>query len=105
MFDPHPAAQEQQIALAQGVPYISNTRKEHQSIKFITSDSQKAVENVLFLEYLKKKGLEVLFMMDPVDKCMVQHMKDYNGKKIVSITKEDRKLEELDDGVKAPSPS
>merc|ERR1711865_718966 len=81
--------------------YISNMKEEQQSIYFITGESQKAVENAPFLERLKKKGLEVLFMTDPVDEYMVQQMKDYDGKKLVNVTKEGLKLEESPDEIKA----
>jgi molecular chaperone HtpG len=81
--------------------YISNMKEEQQNIYFITGESQKAVENAPFLERLKKKGLEVLFMTDPVDEYMVQQMKDYDGKKLVNVTKEGLKLEESADEAKA----
>merc|ERR1711939_271374 len=77
--------------------YVSNMKEEQQNIYFITGESKKAVENAPFLERLKKKGLEVIFMTDPVDEYMVQQMKDYDGKKLVSVTKEGLKLEETED--------
>merc|ERR1712205_296727 len=64
--------------------YISNMKEEQQNIYFITGESKKAVENAPFLERLKKKGLEVMYMTDPVDEYMVQQMKDFDGKKLVS---------------------
>merc|ERR1711939_1061204 len=81
--------------------YVSNMKEEQQNIYFITGESKKAVENAPFLERLKKKGLEVIFMTDPVDEYMVQQMKDYDGKKLVSVTKEGLKLEETEDEKKA----
>ena len=56
-----------------------------------------ALENAPLLERLKKKGFQVIFMKDPVDEYMVQQMRDYDGKKLVTVTKEGLKLEETDE--------
>merc|ERR1712190_299987 len=37
---------------------------------------------------LKKKGLEVIYMVDPIDEYCVQQLKEYEGKKLKSVTKE-----------------
>jgi len=55
------------------------------------------VETSPFLERLKKKGYEVLFMVDPIDEYCVQQLKDFDGKKLVNVTKEGLKLDESED--------
>merc|ERR1711939_750182 len=55
----------------------------------VTGESKRAVENSPFLERLKKKGMEVLYMVDPID--------EYEGKKLISATKEGLKMEETED--------
>merc|ERR1712124_56099 len=57
----------------------------------------KAVENSPFIERLKKRGLEVLFMVDPIDEYAVQQLKEYDGHKLVCCTKEGLELEETED--------
>jgi molecular chaperone HtpG len=59
------------------------------------------VENSPFLERLKKKGYEVLFMTEPIDEYVVQQLKEYDGKKLASCTKEGLELGESEEEKKA----
>merc|ERR1712023_621830 len=59
------------------------------------------VETSPFLEKLKKKGYEVLFMVDPIDEYAVQQLKEFDGKKLISATKEGLDLADNDDEKKA----
>merc|ERR1711966_185793 len=80
--------------------YVSRAKEGQNQIFYITGESQKSVENSPFLERLKQKGYEVLFMVEPIDEYCVQQLKEYEGKKLVCATKEGINLIDDDEGKK-----
>merc|ERR1711907_272695 len=81
--------------------YISRMKEGQKQIYFITGENKAVVAASPFLERLKKKGLEVLYMIDPIDEYAVQQLKEFDGKKLVCCTKEGLEIEETEDEKKA----
>eukprot|EP00002_Diphylleia_rotans_P033915 TRINITY_DN7254_c0_g1_i1.p1 TRINITY_DN7254_c0_g1~~TRINITY_DN7254_c0_g1_i1.p1 ORF type:complete len:776 (+),score=215.85 TRINITY_DN7254_c0_g1_i1:54-2381(+) len=72
--------------------YVSNMKPEQKFIYFISGESIESVQSSPFLEQLKKRGYEVLFMVDPIDEYLVQHLQEFDDKKLMNVAKEGLKF-------------
>jgi len=60
----------------------------------ISGETKDQVANSAFVERLRKVGLEVIYMVEPIDEYCVQQLKEFDGKNLVSVTKEGLELPE-----------
>jgi len=74
--------------------YVGRMPEKQKSVYYITGETKEAVANSAFVEGIKKSGLEVIYMCDPIDEYCVQQLKEYDGKTLVSVTKEGLDLPE-----------
>merc|ERR1712211_106978 len=76
------------------VDYVSRMKETQKNIYYITGESKEVVAASSFVEKLKKRGLEVVYMTEPIDEYVVQQLKEFDGKNLVSVTKEGLELPE-----------
>lgn len=81
--------------------YIANMKEGQKSIYYITGESKQHVSNSPFIEKLKNKGYEVLYLVDPIDEYCVQQLKDFEGKTLKCCTKEGLDIDETEDDKKS----
>merc|ERR1719495_1629321 len=74
--------------------YVSRMKENQKDIFYITGESKEVVAASSFVERLKKRGLEVVYMTEPIDEYVVQQLKEFDGKNLVSVTKEGLELPE-----------
>jgi len=74
--------------------YVSRMKENQKDIYYITGESKDVVSNSSFVERVKKRGMEVLYMVDPIDEYATQQLKEYEGKNLVCVTKEGLELPE-----------
>jgi len=72
--------------------YVENMKEDQEYIYYISGESLDAVQNSPFLERCKKAGLEVLFLTEPIDEYAVQNLTEFDGKRLMSVTKEGLKF-------------
>lgn len=77
--------------------YVSRMKEGQDKIYYVTADSYVAGKNSPHLEIFRKKGIEVLVMWDRVDEWMLSHLREFEGKQLVSVSKGGLDLEALAD--------
>ena len=77
--------------------YVSRMKSNQKHIYYITGENKDQVSNSSFVERVKKRGFEVVYMTEPIDEYVLQQLKEYDGKQMVSVTKEGLELPEEED--------
>lgn len=90
----HEDSDAQTVTLAD---YISRFKDGQDKIYYVTADSYTAGRNSPHLEIFRKKGIEVLVLWDRVDEWMLSHLREFDGKQLVSVAKGGLDLEALAD--------
>jgi molecular chaperone HtpG len=67
--------------------YVGRMKEDQNEIYYITGESRELLDNLPHLEALKERGYEVLYLVEPVDELLVQHLFEFDGKKLKSAGK------------------
>lgn len=84
----------QSASLAQ---YIERMKEGQDKIYYVVADSFEAAKNSPHLEVFRKKGIEVLLMSDRIDEWLVNHLTEFDGKQLQSVTRGGLDLGDMDD--------
>ncbi len=90
----HSDSDVQDVSLAD---YIGRMKEGQDKIYYVTADSYNAAKSSPHLEIFRKKGIEVLLLWDRVDEWMLSHLREFEGKALVSVAKGGLDLEALAD--------
>ena len=77
--------------------YIERMKEGQKGIYWISGESKEAVMNSPMLEYFRHKGIEVLFLTDPIDEYCFQQLRDYSDHKLICITKDNCEIDETEE--------
>ncbi|KAH0795670.1 heat shock protein 83 [Histomonas meleagridis] len=77
--------------------YIERMKENQKGIYWISGESKEAVMNSPMLEYFRHKGIEVLFLTDPIDEYCFQQLREYSDHKLICITKENCEIDETEE--------
>lgn len=77
--------------------YIARKKENQKDIYIITAESRAAAAASPFVETLRKKDIEVIYMVDPIDEYVIQQLKDFEGFKLKNCSKEGLDLEQTEE--------
>mmetsp|Transcript_21647 Transcript_21647/g.42014 ORF Transcript_21647/g.42014 Transcript_21647/m.42014 type:complete len:449 (+) Transcript_21647:411-1757(+) len=74
--------------------YVENMPESQEHIYYITGENKDAVKDSPFIERLTRKGIEVVYMVDPLDEYVLNAIPEFDGVRLMSVTKEDIEIAE-----------
>ena len=91
------ATEKQTVSLSD---YVARMKEGQDKIYYITASTYNAAKHSPHLEIFKKKGMEVLLLSDRIDEWLTNHISEFEGKKLQSISKGKIDLDPVDETTK-----
>ncbi len=77
--------------------YLLRMLPDQQEIYYINGPSRMAIEAGPYIEMFKKKDIEILYTMEPIDDFVLSHLGEFEGKKLVSADRADLAIADKDE--------
>jgi molecular chaperone HtpG len=74
--------------------YVERMKESQKNVYYITGESLNAVENSPFIDKLKRLEYEIIYMIEPIDEYIIQHITEYDSKKLINVSKDDLALDD-----------
>lgn len=82
--------------------YVGRMREGQDKIYYINGPNRASVEYGPYVEMFKKRGVEIFYTLEPIDDFVLNHLGEYEGKKLVSADRADLSLPETTDATTEP---
>jgi molecular chaperone HtpG len=78
--------------------YVSRAKEEQKEIYYLYAPSRDSIEKGPYLEAFTANNIEVLFLYEPIDEFVMNHLHEFEGKKLVAADSSEVELDEADTG-------
>ena len=72
--------------------YLLRMNPDQEEVYYINGPSRAAIEAGPYVEMFKKKDIEIIYTMEPIDDFVMSHLNEFDGKKLVSADRADLSL-------------
>ena len=76
--------------------YVERMPESQKKIFYATAKDKETIENLPQMETLRDKGIEVLYLLDPVDEFAIETLRNYDEKPFHSISRGDLGLDDAE---------
>ncbi len=88
-FESSKSKENEPIALSD---YVARMNPDQKEIYYINGASRAAIESGPYVEMFKKNDIEILYTLEPIDDFVLNHLGEFDGKKLVSAERSDISL-------------